>query len=75
MRSDDEIVRRGRDHYRSVRFRNILVHVCNMPLAHHEARRGRNRPRRIVEGAAKNEQIEFFCGRTDGRNSAARGAS
>ena len=37
MRSDDEIVRRGRDHYRSVRFRNILVHVCNMPLAHDEA--------------------------------------
>jgi hypothetical protein len=74
MRSNDEIVRRGWNHYRRVRFRNILVYVRNMPLAHHEAGRERNRPRRIVEGAAKNEQIKFFGGRTNGYNSAACGA-
>jgi hypothetical protein len=73
MRSDDEILPRDRDHYRSVRFRNVLVHGCSMPLPYQKAWRKRNRPRRIVEGAVKNEQIKFFCGKTDGRNSAARG--
>ena len=37
--SDDEIICRGWKHYRGVRFRNFLVHVCNVSLAHGEAGR------------------------------------
>jgi hypothetical protein len=64
-----ESVHSDRSDYRGVWFCNILVHVRNVPLAQHQAGRRRIRHgKRIIQSAAKNEQMEFLGRRIDGRN-------
>jgi hypothetical protein len=55
-------------------FRSILVHVRNVPLAQHQGGHGRaSYGNGIVQSAAKDEQMEFLGGGTDGHNRSAGG--